>query len=327
MLNWQAVMAMVVEAERVLLTTHVRPDGDALGSELAMAELLLEKGKEVEIFNPSPTPPRYQFLDPTGAQIGAQREGKGLPRMQPDLLMILDTGTWAQLAGLADYVRQLPADKIVIDHHHSQDDLGALQLVDVHAEACGMMVHDAFLRFGAEVTERAAQALFVAIATDTGWVHHSNASAAVFKTLGELVAKGARPTELYQHIYECNSLARLHLMGVMLERLSLRLDGRLASSYILQSDLQRTGAHPMDTEDFINLSLSIRGVEAAVLFIEQASGGTKVSFRARGSLDCSRLAEQFGGGGHRAAAGATLDQTIDGAQRRVLLATELAMTG
>lgn len=325
MLNWQGLSNRIAEAERVLLITHVRPDGDALGSELAMAELLLEKGKEVEIYNPSPTPPRYRFLDPGGSRIRSQHDGKGSPETQPDLIIILDTGTWAQLAGLAEFVRSADVSKVVIDHHQSQDDIGALQLVDVEAAAAGMLVYDAFMRLGAELTANAARNLFVAIATDTGWMRHANASPAVFRTLAELVQHGANPSELYQQIYESNSKERLLLMGRMLERMTTLQDGRLATSYVLQADLRETRAHPMDTEDFINLPMSMNGVETTVLFIEQAHGGTKVSFRTRSELDCNRLAGQFGGGGHKKAAGATLDMAIDLVRQRVLHATEQAM--
>src|SRR5262245_31025480 len=132
-LPWRQLEGLIAEAERIVLTTHVRPDGDALGSELAMADLLIQRGKEVAIFNPSPTPQRYQFLDPTGARIGFLRPGRDRPAFEPDLLIVLDTGTWSQLADLAPYFRASAASKAVIDHHATQDDLGALRLVDVAA--------------------------------------------------------------------------------------------------------------------------------------------------------------------------------------------------
>ena len=325
MLAWQELEVLVDEAERVLLTTHTRPDGDGLGSELALADLLVQKGKEVEIFNPSPTPRRYHFLDPDGSRIGFPKDSVGAPSMAPDLLIIVDTGTWSQLGRLADYVRQTSARKVVIDHHGSQDDLGALQLVDSASAASGMLIYQAFERLEGQLTADSAHALFVAVAMDTGWLRHPNATPEVFAVAGELVALGARPSEAFHHLFEANTVSRLRLLGVMLDRLTQSRAGRLAYSFLLQQDIRDTDSHPMDTEDFINYLMSVQGVETAALFIEQKGGGTKVSFRSRGGLDCRRLAEQFGGGGHQAAAGATLDIPIDEARKRVLGATELAM--
>ena len=327
MLEWPRLDSLVRESERVLLTTHVRPDGDALGSELALAELLTQKGKEVEIFNASPTPDRYSFVDPDRTRIRAMENGIGAPRIDPDLVMVLDTGTWSQLAGLTDYVKRSTARKVVIDHHATQDDLGALRLVDEGAAACCMLVHEAFGQLGGTLTPQAADNLFLGIAMDTGWVRHSNTSAEVLETLGRLVTAGARPTELYRQLFETNSAARLRLLGRMLGRLATSLDGRLVTGVVHQEDIRAAGAHPMDTEDFITYPMSVAGAESALLFIEQHGGGTKVSFRTRGPLDCSKLAEQFGGGGHRPAAGASLDLPIGEAIERVVKATESAMTG
>src|SRR5688572_7235727 len=124
MLNWSEFRRRVDAANRVLLTTHVRPDGDALGSVLAFRRLLLSKGKEVEILNPGTTPPRYQFLDPTGNAIGHLSETRLGPIEPPDLFVVLDTGTWSQLPGLKPIFEASAAPKIVVDHHQTQDDLG-----------------------------------------------------------------------------------------------------------------------------------------------------------------------------------------------------------
>ena len=326
MLDWKALNNLISEADRVLITTHVRPDGDALGSELAMADLLVQKGRDVEIFNASPTPERYAFLDPDGTRINSLRDGEGAPASDPDLLVVLDTGTWSQLAGLADYVRQSKAAKVVIDHHQSQDELGALRLVDTTAPACAMLVHRAFSELGGTLTEESATALFTGIAMDTGWLHHSNTTSDALNTLSELVAAGAKPHVIYRDLFERNSYARIKLLGTMSGRIELRMNGRLAISDVYQQDIAQCAAHPMDTEDFINVPMSIDGVETSLLFIEQSGGGTKVSFRTRGKIDCSAVAEQFGGGGHRPAAGASIELPISQAKTSVIAAVEKAMT-
>lgn len=326
MLPWKDLETLVTEAERILLTTHVRPDGDALGSELAMADLLMQKGKEVEIFNASPTPDRYRFLDPTGSRVHFLGDQHSKPVSKPDLIMVLDTGTWSQLAGFADFVRNSPVPKAVIDHHQTQDmDLKALRVVDVASSACGMLVHQAFEEMKGQLTPISATALFVAIATDTGWMRHSGTTPAVLETLGSLVAAGAKPHEIFQELYETNSIPRMRLLGKMVERIDMRLAGKLAVSYLTLKDIQAAEAHPMDTEDFINTLMSIKGVETALLIIEQKGGGTKASFRSRGPLNCSKLAELFGGGGHKPAAGATTTLSVDQAREKIVAATENAM--
>jgi phosphoesterase RecJ-like protein len=285
---------------------------------LAMAELLRQRGKEVEIFNASPTPPRYWFMDPGNERVRFQQFDQGLPNIDPDLIIILDTGTWSQLAGLADYVRQSKARKVVIDHHISQDDLGALRLVDTSAAACGILVHEAFIQLKSLFTPESAEALFVAIAMDTGWMRHSNCTPEVFRVQASLMQHGAKPSELYQKLFESNRVERLKLMGVMLERIELLAEGKLAVSKLFWDDIIEAQAHPMETEDFINHPMSIQGVEAVALFIGQREGGTKVSFRSHGGLDCSAMAARFGGGGHRQAAGASMPEPVDDAQKLVL---------
>src|SRR5262249_18375693 len=145
--------------------------------------------------------------------------------------------------------------------------------------------------------------LFMAVATDTGWFRHPNATPRTFELAAELTTLGANPTLLYEQLYESAPLARLRLMGVALERLQGRVNGQIAYTGVFLSDYPATGSVPGDTEDLINYPRSVEGVEVALVFIEQPGGGTKVSFRAK-SLDVSKVAERFGGGGHKLASGA-----------------------
>jgi bifunctional oligoribonuclease and PAP phosphatase NrnA len=326
MLDWTEFRNRVAAADRVLLTTHVRPDGDALGSELAFRRLLVAMGKQVEILNPGTTPPRYRFLDPTGDAIGHLSESTLGPKNPPELVVVLDTGTWSQLPGMKPIIEGSSAPKVVVDHHVTQDDLSALRIVDVNKAACGMLVYDAFDHFDVSIDEEAANALFIAIATDTGWMHHPNSSPDVFGALGDLVAKGADPNRIYRALYETNSHARLRLLGRALGKVKMLADGKLATMSVTQADIAEADAHPMDTEDFIVHLMSLSGVEAAVFFIEQKDlKTTKASFRSRGGVDCSRLAERFGGGGHKPAAGATIALPLADAEREVLDAMQAAL--
>jgi phosphoesterase RecJ-like protein len=318
MLNWNELDRLIDASQRILLTTHVRPDGDALGSELGLAELLMARGKSVEILNSSPTPARYKFLDPDGSLFRCIDPARAVPLSTPDLFIVVDTGTWSQLAGLAPYVRTIDYPKVVIDHHVSQDDLGALRLVDTSAAASGMLIYQAYEALGGAISPRAAQALFAAIAMDTGWMRHPNTSPEVMRAQAVLMERGAKPHEIYRLLFEQNRVERLRMMGLLFERIERWQEGRLVSSYLAWSDIIALGAHPMETEDFINELMTLAGVEVAILFIGQMDGGTKVSFRSRSSFDCSAFAEQFGGGGHRAAAGASLSEGVESARDRIL---------
>jgi bifunctional oligoribonuclease and PAP phosphatase NrnA len=328
MLDWEEFRRRVDAANHVLLTTHVRPDGDALGSELAFRRLLLSKGKRVSIFNPGTTPPRYRFLDPTGNVVGFLSPTTPGPPAPPDLFVVLDTGTWSQLPGLKPLFDDSSAPKVVVDHHETQDDLAALRIVDVKQAACGMLVYQAFKEFEVPIDEEAAEALFIAVSTDTGWMHHPNAGPEVFRALAEFVARGAKPHRIYRALYETNSLSRLRLLGRVLDKIKLLRGGSVATVSVTQIDIAEVGAHPMDTEDFIVYLMSLAGVEAAVLFIEQKDRQTtKASFRSRGLLDCSKLAERFGGGGHKPAAGATIQRPLVETESMVLEAVLQAAEG
>jgi phosphoesterase RecJ-like protein len=209
----------------------------------------------------------------------------------------------------------------VIDHHRTQDDLGGLRFVDVTAESTGRLAHEIVTALGVPLTPRMANHLFMAVATDTGWFRHPNATPATFELAAELVERGANPTLLYEQLYEAAPLGRLKLVGVALERLQVRAGGRVAFTEIRLADYPATGSVPGDTEDLINFPRSVEGVEVALVFIEQADGGTKVSFRSR-SADVSKLAERFGGGGHKLASGARVGRPLPAVRDEVLAAVE-----
>jgi phosphoesterase RecJ-like protein len=322
-IDWAPFVALVRRKQRFLLTTHVRPDPDALGSMLGMADVLEQLGKQVHMVIASNWPPRYTFMDP---QRRIRRHDPATDYGDVEAIVILDTGTWNQLGDFGPYLKASRADKVVIDHHVSQDDLGALRLVDTSAEAAGRLVVEAMHALEAPLSETAANHLFAALATDTGWFRHSNTSAASFVLGADLVRAGARPTYLYDQIYEQNTVARLNLVGVVLSRMRVVEEGKIAYSEVHCSDYANTGAIPQDTEDIVGYARSISGVEVGLLFLEQPAGGIKISFRSRGRVDVARLAERFGGGGHRQASGATIDAPLAEAEAHVLAALREALS-
>ncbi len=323
-IDWAPFVELVRRPRRLLLTTHVRPDGDGLGSMLALAEALEARGKDVRLVIASTYPPRYAFLDPDRRV--RFFEGPGEEYRDVEAVAVLDTGTWNQLGGFGPFLRGLSVPKVVIDHHMTQDDLGALRLVDTTAEATGRLAHQAIAALGVPLSARMASNLFVAVAMDTGWFRHGNTTPATFALAAELVAAGARPESLYEELFERNSLARLRLIGLVLERMTVVLGGRVAYTELHRGDYEATGATPQDSEDLVNYTRSVHGVEVGLLFAEQPRGGVKVSLRSRGGVDVARVAETFGGGGHRQASGAVLQTALAEARTRVLDALTLALT-
>lgn len=323
--DWPRFVELIRGAERILLTTHVRPDCDAVGSELAMAAILEHLGKEVRIVNPFEIPANLKFIDPQGK---LSRLGGGVPMEwieSIDLLLVIDTTAWAQLGQMAELIRSTKAAVAVLDHHVSGDDLGAELFKETAAEATGRLVVEAADRLGVELTAQIARPLFAAVATDTGWFRFLSTSGDTYRLAARLADAGAVPHEIYRQLYENDTLGRLKLIGRVMARAQTELDGRLIHTWIEWEDFQAAGAAPPDSEDIINMTLSVAGTEFAVILVEQETGGFKVSFRSRYRVDCSRLAEQFGGGGHMQAAGAHLNEPLAVAQAKVLDAVRAAM--
>jgi phosphoesterase RecJ-like protein len=181
-----------------------------------------------------------------------------------------------------------------------------------------MLVMEAISALGCQLTPEIAEGLLTAIAMDTGWFHHSNTRSGTFRAAALLLDAGAPINQIYRNLFEHNTMGRLKLMGETLRGLKTDLGGRVAYATITKDDLTRTGAIPQDSEDLVDFTVSMRGVELGLLFIEQLRGGAKVSIRTRSAVDCAKLAAQFGGGGHKEAAGATLSGSMNECVERVL---------
>jgi len=323
--DWPRFAELIRAGRRFLLTTHLRPDCDAVGSQLAMATILESLGKEVRLINAFELPPNLRFLDPAGRleSLGGDRAGEWIKSI--DVLMILDTTAWAQLGDMGEVIRTTPAKKMVVDHHVSGDDLGAELFKDSTAEATGRLVIEAADHLGVEMIEEIATAAFAALATDTGWFRFASTTGKTYRLAARLTDAGAKPDQIYKALYENETLARLQLVGLVMRRVETELEGRLIHTWIERADFESTGALASDSEDMINMTLAVGGTQVAVIFVELAGGGVKVSFRSRCSLDCAEVARQFGGGGHRQAAGALIHEPLAAARVKVLDGVRAAM--
>lgn len=324
-IDWMPLVDIVKANQRFVLTSHVRPDADALGSEMGLAGILEALGKTVRIINPSASPDHLAFLDP---EKRIQKLGEGVSIEQAcdtDVHIVADTSAWAQLHDLRKVLEKTAARKVVIDHHVSSDDLGAVEFKDTTASATGVLITELAEVLGVTPTATQASALFSAIATDTGWFRFPNTEARTLKTAARLVDLGAQPSVIYRELYEKSSLARLKLHGRVLSRVTVEAEGRLAYTYVMRKDFEETGSHPSDTEDLVNDCLTINGTQCAFILVEQQSTQFKCSFRSRTGMDVAKVAEQFGGGGHRQASGAMLPGPFAKALETVLGSMKAAL--
>lgn len=315
--NWKAFVDQIGHYQSFVLVSHIRPDCDALGSELGMAEVLRAVGKDVRIVNAHRTPPALSFLDPAG-NISVLGDDIEADDVKADCIMILDTSAWAQLGDMGDVIRGSRADKMVLDHHVGEDALGATMYKDYQAEATGHLVVQAADALGVPITRTMGKPLFAAIATDTGWFRFPSVTSETYRVIARLLDAGVVPSEVYGDLYERDTIGRLKLRGLILSRTTAEMDGSLVYTHVNKDDFAACGAEASDTEDAINLTLSVAGTQAAVIFVGQLRGGFKLSFRSRCGMDCNEIAGQFNGGGHKAAAGAFLEGSLDDVQSRVL---------
>jgi len=318
----QQAVELIDKNERILVTTHTKPDGDALGCLVAICDLLRAIGKKVKPLLLSPAPDWYGFLLTENVPVlgeDIQLEDLKTGRFgQFDLVMILDTNSPGQLPKFKDYLKQNNKPVLVIDHHRTSDGLGAVELIEADAAATALVVLELFKYAGWEITEKIAEALFVAVATDTGWFQFNNTDGRVFSACAELIDIGVKPTELYHKLYENFSQSRFMLMTAMLKTFELHLNDRFATMHITQYDFKRTGANYADSENLIDECRRINTVDTTALFIELDDGKIRCSLRSKGAVDVGEIAATFGGGGHKMAAGTFVPGPIENAQKLIL---------
>ncbi len=322
-IDWQPLCDIIKSHDSFVLTSHCRADCDAVGSELALAQILKALGKTVVISNGDPVPEHIRFID-LNSQVRVLGQSGQDGVVQPkelwkiDVLIVVDTSAWVQLGPMAEVVKAFPGERVIVDHHVSQDDLGAIEFKEETAEATGRLILELGEALGVEITPEIAMPLFAAIATDTGWFRFSSVKEETFLALARLVAAGADPPGIFSALYEQHHIARLYLRGRILNNIVSDAEGRLLSTHVTQKDFQETGALSTDTEDAINALHTVAGSEIAVLFVELEDNVTKVSLRSRTDFNVQAIAAQFGGGGHRAASGVTFDGTLEQARQEVL---------
>jgi phosphoesterase RecJ-like protein len=317
--TFQKAVDLIKKSTNVLLTTHARPDGDACGCMVALAEALTALGKKSNLLLLSALPQWYGFLFDNkppvlGSDLAPEQLKEGL-LADCDLIVILDTNCHSQLPGLDELLRKNRKPVLVIDHHVTTDGLGDVELIDTAAAATGQIVLQLLKYTRRPITKTIADCLFLAIATDTGWFQFGNTDSRALWDSAELIDAGANALEINQKIYHNFSPQRFRLMVTMLGRLQLHFEGRFAMQYLLNSDFEETGAQRPDTENLIDECRRIKSVEVAALLVELPDGRFKVSLRSTGPIDVREIAQKFGGGGHTQAAGHHLPGPLENAMQ------------
>jgi len=320
--GFQKAVDLINKSSNILLTTHIKPDGDACGCLAAMNDVLTALNKMVMPILLSGVPEWYESLfDEKPAILGENVTVQQLKHEQTgefDLIILIDVNTYSQLPKFDEFLKQNDKPVLVIDHHVTTNGIGDVELMDTSAAATSLIIYDLLKHANWPVTEKIAQALFVAVATDTGWFQFSNTNSRVHRSCAELIESGANPTEIYHDLYQSFSPQRFRLMGAMLNTLELHLNERFATQHLLQTDFKQTGATYKDTENLIDECRRISTVEAAALFVELPDGRVKCSLRSRGTIDVRRIAEKFDGGGHTTAAGTHLPGPLKDAKQLIL---------
>lgn len=315
------LLRRVRQGNRFLLTSHVNPDGDALGSELGLARLLRRLGKGAVVWNRDVMPSVYRPLPGSDRIHTGEEPPAGFPEVF-DAIIVLECPS-PDRTGLEQHLGGLPI--INIDHHLGNQHYGVVNWVDSAAPAVGEMVYRLAQGLKVSLDEETAACLYLTLVTDTGGFRYSNATAAAFEAAAALVRDGARPEQVSQWLYESQPMSGMLLLREMLQTLELHEGGRVATARLTLEMFQMAGASSGDSEGLIDYPRSIAGVDAVALIREREDGTVKVSLRSRGDVDVEKIARHHGGGGHRNAAGFTVQAPEAGGEAiRRQVAEELA---
>jgi phosphoesterase RecJ-like protein len=310
---------LVDDNAKFVLTTHVNPDADGLGSELALNRFLNKIRKNSAILNHSETPENHAFMDYDNEIKKFDPEKDARLVLDADVLIAVDMNNSSRLRSMEKFFLESKAKKVIIDHHLEAQDFVDYQLIDLDSPATAEIVYKCLMAYDPDLLDRGiAEALYAAIMTDTGSFRFPRTDGDLHRIAAHLLDLGVDPTYVYNNFYEQNSLGRTRLLGEVLSNVQLAYDGRLAYFSITQDQLKRHHVLPDETEQFVNYAGAISGVLVSIFFMEMPEG-IKISFRSKGDVPVNELAKLYGGGGHKNAAGARLfDARLDGTIQRVL---------
>jgi phosphoesterase RecJ-like protein len=308
------IIEAINEGRSFLITAHVRLDGDALGSELAMYLMLKKLGKDVVVYNQDHTPERYRFLP------SAQNIVHNINNVeQYDVGIVLDCSDLARVGDEEDKIGKIKR-LINIDHHISNNGFCSLKMLDAHASSTGELVFRLMREMRFKMSKDICTNLYSAIITDTGSFRYSSTTNETFFAVGNLVENGADPQWIAENVYENDSPARLKLLAKALATLSLDMKNKVGSLVVTQKDLLETGAAWEHTEGFVDIPRTVKGIEVSVLYTQRGDNQFKLSLRSKAKANVEKVAKKFGGGGHIHASSCWMKGDIESIKSQIIKA-------
>ncbi|NMA94504.1 MAG: bifunctional oligoribonuclease/PAP phosphatase NrnA [Clostridiales bacterium] len=299
------IVESLTHAKKVALIAHIMPDGDTIGSCIALSYALESIGCETHLYCQDPIPYNLCFLDDNGRFINV------LPAnpVNYDAILALDCSDLDRM-GEFRYLMESGWQTINIDHHISNTNFAQMNYIDIEAAATCEIVYRLIEHMGIHMDISIARALYVGISTDTGNFAFNNTTSRTHCIAAKLVDIGVRPDEISNKVYKDNSLSRMKLIAKVIQSIKLYANGSISTIEITRNMLSETGASQEESSGMVDYAKNIRGVELAILFKEQEDGQIKISMRSKTTIDCNKLAQAFGGGGHARAAGCILDASL-----------------
>ncbi|NLB42664.1 MAG: bifunctional oligoribonuclease/PAP phosphatase NrnA [Clostridiales bacterium] len=315
----ESILPIIRQAKQIALFTHIQPDGDAIGSCLALANALSDLGKSVDLYCQDEVPATLHFL------LGTEQFQDNFDRAKHyDLSIAIDCSDEKRMGIFSDeYLAG--AHTMNIDHHISNTLYANTNLVDPKAAATGEIIYILLRALTDKLGKDTVKALYTAISTDTGGFRYRNTTAQSYRIAADLIEYGIDVEQITTQLYKTNRLERVHLLVRALNSLTLYDNNRIAIITITQDDLLATGATESEIENMVNYAKDIIGVELGILIKEMTDGTVRSSFRSRGEIDVSKLAGQFNGGGHKAAAGASLNMNVEQAKANIIEQARIAL--
>lgn len=307
---FDTLRSLIHKNHNFIITSHVNPDGDAIGSEIALYDYLKKLNKNPNIINYSSTPKNYKFIDRNQViQKFTEEKHKDLI-LNSDVIVIVDTNEYSRLKNMKEVIKSSTAVKICIDHHLSYSNNGFdYTLYDTNSPATGEILFKFFESEGNDIINKEmAIALYTAIMTDTGSFRFPRTDSETHIIASKLIELGANPDIIFDEVYNKSSFGKLKLLSLFLNKLKLIEEGRIIYSSLLLEDFEQTGTEVTDSDGFSSHMLSLDTVQIGIIFT-QTKKGVKISFRSKGEIYINELAMEFGGGGHKNAAGTFVEDT------------------
>jgi phosphoesterase RecJ-like protein len=312
------VIDFIERNDKFILTAHETPDGDAIGSECAMAMVLKGMGKSVKIFNSDATPEKFNFID-VDKDIKLLKNKTQLPKNLGEyVLFILDTNDTNNIGVVSEMVMPFVKEHFIIDHHDSEIVVQSGNLIQRGASSTAELLYQLFLEMNVPLDLNIAYAIYTAIVYDTGSFVYPKTTAITFKIAHKMVAMGVNPNTVFARVYECNSISSVILESKVLATLSLELHNHVAIQIMTKETILESGSKYEEADQIINIPLKAEAIRVSIFFKQDTNGLLRCSLRSKGDIDVVEIARSFGGGGHKNAAGFKCKEPIAQTQKKVL---------